>query len=119
MPKFFTQFERPTEEECPLEYCPESMTETAGYIPTDRLIQSFQEAGLRLEIARDFDWPNAESVPDDYAPATFASRLDALALDADVRQRLEAFAAQRRAEAERKLAEAKASEAKVVSDGST
>lgn len=39
-----------------MEECSESMTETAGYVPTERLIQSFEEAGIRLEIARDFDF---------------------------------------------------------------
>ena len=74
-----------------MEECSDSMTETAGYVPTERLIQSFEEAGIRLEIARDFDFPNEDSIPDDYDPVTFRNRLDALTLDSVVKQRLMDF----------------------------
>lgn len=95
--KFFTQWEPAL---TIMEEHLESVTETAGYIPTEKLIQQFEEAGIRLEIARDFDYPNADDVPDDYDPVTFGSRLDALALDNAVKERLMAFVEQKKAETE-------------------
>ena len=97
--KFYTQWEPAISI---MEEHLESVTETAGYIPTEKLIQQFEEAGIRLEIARDFDYPNADDVPDDYDPVTFGSRLDALALDNAVKERLMAFVEQKKVEAEKK-----------------
>lgn len=106
MPQFFTQFRRPDPAKGEVHYedCPESLTETAGYIPTDRLIQNFEEAGIRLDMARDFEFSSVDDIPEDYEPVNFESKLDALALQGAVRDRLrrhlETLKAQKLKEAE-------------------
>lgn len=93
---FFTAYSRPVKDY--FEDCPDSETETHGYIPTERLIQSFEEAGIRLEVSRAFDFPGEDEVPDDYVPTVFKSRLDALMLDKDIKERLIAHLAKVKAE---------------------
>lgn len=102
--------------EAVLEEHPDSMTETAGYIPTEALIHSFEEAGLRLEIARDFEFPNADDVPEDYDPVRFSSRLDALAVAGPVKERLMAFVEEQKKAAKAKAAAAVVEPAKPVVD---
>lgn len=56
----------------------ESITETAGYVPSDRQIEDMIMAGYRLNQSRaeDFDFPSGEEVPDDFIDPTRSPGFD-------------------------------------------
>ena len=51
--KFYTQYDRPSLEECPLEvHEDEGLVERIGYMETEKLVNSFILAGERLKMYR-------------------------------------------------------------------
>jgi len=90
--KFYTQFERPSLDECPYEAHPdEGKVETAGYIPTEIMINRFLEAGERLAVSNaGYEFADGKDVPEDYKPLPLIGNLDAMYLDKMVSARLQA-----------------------------
>lgn len=68
MPTFFTNYDRPPRS-AQKQNKKEKVVETAGYVPLDRIIESYMNAGKRLQEARveQFDFG-----PDDVLDETFS-----------------------------------------------
>lgn len=84
---FFTKYVRPVPKEIPDEFEP-SITETAGYIPADKLIRKFIKAGLRLDSFRaqgGYEFGFDEEVPDEYFDPTRSVGYDIVDAARDLR----------------------------------
>lgn len=80
--KFYTQYDRPSIEECPFEEHPdEGLVERAGYIETEQLVNQLIQAGQNLQAFREAEYGADEEVPDDAPANRMRSELDAV-LDA-------------------------------------
>lgn len=73
---FYGKHRRPVLEEGKMDTT--SKTETAGYIPAEKLIESFIVAGRRLDASRkqQFDFDEGETIPDDFVDPTRAPGYD-------------------------------------------
>jgi len=90
VPNCYTHYLRPTYDECPLEIHPdEGKVETAGYVSTEIMVNRLIDAGERLSIAGQYEFPDGKVVPDDYQPFPQINNLDALYLQKVVAARLE------------------------------
>jgi hypothetical protein len=66
----YTKFVRP--ERCPEKRCPPSQVESAGYIPVKKQVESFINAGIRLEEFRKshYDFPEWKDTDEDFFDPT-------------------------------------------------
>lgn len=114
--KFYTQYDRPSLDECPLEvHEDEGKVERVGYMETDKLVNTFIMAGERLKMFRGAEFESEKDVPADYSPVNYGSEMDAILAMRDVNARLEAQRAEAmkkaEEEAKKKVEDAKAAEA--------
>lgn len=85
---FFTKYVRPIPKEGSAEGVEPSVVETAGYIPSDKLIRKFIKAGLRLDSFRSqggYEFGFDEEVPDDYFDPTRSTGYDVVDAARDLR----------------------------------
>lgn len=75
-PKFQTPYQRI--ELPPLILDPEDKVERGGYRPIQVMVEEFVQAGIRLEIARGYEFPGDEEPPDDYEDPTRKPGVDPL-----------------------------------------
>lgn len=93
--KLFTQYDRPSLDECPLEEHPdEGRVERVGYMETEKLVNNFLLAGERLRMFRGAEFGPDEAIPADYVFSRYDSEMDAILAAREVNRRLEAQAAQ-------------------------
>lgn len=74
--KFWTQFDRPPDDF--EKNSGEVIVEKVGYVPANILIENMIYAGQRLDLARSeyYDFPDAESVEEDFGDPTRAPGFD-------------------------------------------
>lgn len=104
--KFYTQYRRPDEKICPLEFHEdEGIVERAGYMSTEQMVTQLLNAGANLQVFREAEFANDEEIPDDAPAARYAmDRLDAQLALREVNERI-------RADRELAYEQAKAAEA--------
>lgn len=77
--KFYTQYERPSIEECPLEEHPdEGLVERAGYMETEQLVTQLIQAGSNLQAFREAEYGPDEEIPDDAPALRMPDKLDTI-----------------------------------------
>lgn len=76
--KFYTQYDRPSLDECPLEiHLDEGLVETAGYRTTEELVMQLIQAGENLQAFRMAEYDSEEEIPEDAPANRMMSSLDA------------------------------------------
>lgn len=89
LPTCYTQYMRPSEEECPFEvHLDEGKVERSGYVSTEVMVKRLIEAGERLVSFREAEFPDGQEVPDDYEALGELNVLDALQRQKQVSQRI-------------------------------
>jgi hypothetical protein len=82
LPVCYTQFVRPSLEECPFEHHPdEGKVERDGYVPTEAMVEQLIMAGESLRMFRGAEFGPTEEVPDDWAGDRPINTLDAMQAD--------------------------------------
>lgn len=108
MPKFYTQYDRPSLEECPMEvHVDEGLVERSGYMETEELVNQLLMAGQNLQAFREAEYADESDIPDDAPGFRQMSDLDAVLEARKVRARI----IQKNAEAEREMVARAAKEA--------
>lgn len=82
MQKFYTAYDRPTIEECPLEVHVvkegEFGVEADGYMTVEQMVNELLDAGERLIQFRNYEYPAGVEVPDDAPASRPMTRVDAI-----------------------------------------
>lgn len=94
--KFYTQYDRPSVDECPLEvHLDEGLVERSGYMETEVLVNQLLQAGKSLQAFREAEYGPEEEVPDDAPASRMRSSLDleleARELEAKLKRDKDAF----------------------------